>query len=59
MQKLIQYTEHHRSLCNSRACTGPHGKTSLEGEPTGPGFMMRKDLEKKVDPASVKEHMCY
>ena len=39
--------------------TGPHGKTSLGGEPTGPGFMMRKDLEKKVDPASVKEHMCY
>ena len=35
------------------------GKTSLFEEPTGPGFMMRTDLEKKVDPASVKEHMHY
>ncbi|CAM9317189.1 unnamed protein product [Pylaiella littoralis] len=41
------------------SCEGPHGKTSLKGKPTGPGFMMRKDLEKKVDPASVKGHMCY
>lgn len=38
---------------------GPHGKTSLTGDPAGPGFMMRSDLEKKVDPASVKEHMNY
>ena len=38
---------------------GPHGKTSLKEEPTGPGFMMRNDLERKVDPASVKEHMNY
>ncbi|CAM9691394.1 unnamed protein product [Ectocarpus fasciculatus] len=41
------------------SCEGPHGKTSLEGTPTGPGFMMRKDLEKQVDPKSVKDHMCY
>lgn len=48
-----------RFLPPSLPPTGPHGKTSLEGKPTGPGFMMRKDLEKKVDPASVKKHMCY
>jgi NADH dehydrogenase (ubiquinone) flavoprotein 2 len=41
------------------SCEGPQGKTSLFEEPTGPGFMMRTDLEKKVDPASVKEHMHY
>ncbi|CAM9338300.1 unnamed protein product, partial [Chrysoparadoxa australica] len=41
------------------SCEGPQGKTSLMGEPTGPGFQMRTDLEKKVDPASVKKHMGY
>ncbi|CAM9237750.1 unnamed protein product [Ascophyllum nodosum] len=41
------------------SCEGPHGKTSLKEKPTGPGFNMRTDLEEKVDPASVKEHMNY
>lgn len=50
-----------RSLGIMLGCAwlGPHGKTSLKEKPTGPGFMMRKDLDKKVDPASVKKHMCY
>lgn len=39
--------------------TGPLGKTTLKEEPPAPGFMMRKDLEQKVDPASVKKHMHY
>lgn len=41
------------------SCEGPHGKTSLTEPPPEPGFMMRKDLEPKVDPASVKAHMHY
>lgn len=41
------------------SCEGPNGKTSLNETPTGPGFMMRTDLEQKVDPASVKAHMNY
>jgi len=41
------------------SCEGPMGKTSLKEEPPKPGFMMRKDLEKKVDPVSVKDHMGY
>ncbi|CAM9690108.1 unnamed protein product [Discosporangium mesarthrocarpum] len=41
------------------SCEGPHGKTTLTEKPTGPGFMMRSDLERKVDPASVKAHMNY
>lgn len=41
------------------SCEGPHGKTTLFDEPPAPGFMMRKDLEAKVDPASVKKEMHY
>jgi NADH dehydrogenase (ubiquinone) flavoprotein 2 len=43
------------------SCEGPMGKTSLLGEPTGPGFGMRPDseLKAKMDPASIKEEMHY
>ncbi len=41
------------------SCEGPHGKTTLKEAPTGPGFMMRTDLDGKVDPASVKKAMLY
>jgi hypothetical protein len=41
------------------AFSGPLGKTTLKAEPPAPGFMMRKDLEKKVDPASIKAEMHY
>eukprot|EP00968_Pinguiococcus_pyrenoidosus_P028176 scaffold7673_cov258-Pinguiococcus_pyrenoidosus.AAC.13 len=41
------------------SCEGPLGKTCNLEEPHGPGFRMRDDLEAKVDPASVKEHMGY
>ena len=41
------------------SCEGPLGKTSLEEERSSPGFMMRKDLEKKVDPKSVMQDMGY
>jgi len=40
------------------SCEGPLGKTSLH-EIMGPGFMMRTDLEAKVDPSTVKDHMNY
>jgi hypothetical protein len=39
--------------------TGPLGKTSLFAEPPKGDFMMRKDLEKKVDPAKIKQEMHY
>lgn len=37
------------------------GKTSLFDAPSGPGAFMRpdSDLEPKVDPADVKNHMGY
>lgn len=41
------------------SCEGPHGKTSLKEPAPAPGFMMRKDLKAKVDPASVKKEMFY
>lgn len=40
------------------SCEGPLGKTSLTDGPPAPP-PMRDDLEPKVDPASIKEHMCY
>lgn len=39
------------------SCEGPLGKTSLHTIPTTKHF--RDDIEAKVDPASVKEHMMY
>lgn len=50
--------EHDRAV-DALVRAGPLGKTSLKEEPPAPGFMMRKDLEKKVDPASVKKEMHY
>jgi len=43
------------------SCEGPQGKTTLFGEPYGPGDHMRSDEELKplVDPADVKAHMGY
>lgn len=41
------------------SCEGPQGKTTLKDPPPGPGFGMRSDLDGKVDPKSVKDHMCY
>jgi NADH dehydrogenase (ubiquinone) flavoprotein 2 len=41
------------------SCEGPHGKTSLKEPAPKPGFMMRKDLDGKVDPATVKKEMHY
>jgi NADH dehydrogenase (ubiquinone) flavoprotein 2 len=40
------------------SCEGPKGKTSLQDGPPPPA-KMRDDLEKKVDPVSVKQHMHY
>ena len=40
------------------SCEGPKGKTSLKDGPPAPATC-RADLEPKVDPASVKAHMCY
>lgn len=43
------------------SCEGPLGKTSLFGDPAGPGFRMRPDadLVPKVNPADVKNLMGY
>ncbi|GBG28217.1 NADH dehydrogenase ubiquinone flavoprotein 2, mitochondrial [Hondaea fermentalgiana] len=41
------------------SCEGPLGKTSLKESWPGIEKFMRKDLEKKVDPASIKEAMHY
>jgi NADH dehydrogenase (ubiquinone) flavoprotein 2 len=38
------------------SCEGPLGKTSLTGTPSGPQC---RELPKKVDPKTVKEHMMY
>jgi len=40
------------------SCEGPLGRTTLDVIP-GAGHMMRTDLEPKVDPSTVKEHMGY
>jgi len=41
------------------SCEGPQGKTSLTTEFSGIEKFMRKDLEPKVDPASIKDAMNY
>jgi NADH dehydrogenase (ubiquinone) flavoprotein 2 len=41
------------------SCEGPHGKTTLKEPAPAPGFMMRKDLDGNVDPATVKRDMHY
>lgn len=41
------------------SCEGPQGKTSLKEPAPKPGFMMRTDLDGKVDPATVKKDMHY
>jgi NADH dehydrogenase (ubiquinone) flavoprotein 2 len=40
------------------SCEGPQGKTSLKDGPPPPAAC-RTDFTPKVDPASVKAHMCY
>jgi NADH dehydrogenase (ubiquinone) flavoprotein 2 len=40
------------------SCEGPLGKTSLKDGPPKPAPVLTK-FEKKVDPATVKEHMRY
>jgi hypothetical protein len=44
---------------HARTHAGPLGKTSLFEEPPGPGAFVRKDLQPKVDPATVKKEMHY
>jgi NADH dehydrogenase (ubiquinone) flavoprotein 2 len=41
------------------SCEGPLGKTSLLEKRPKPGAFMRKDLEAKVDPSSIKQEMGY
>uniref|UniRef100_A0A7S2S7U1 Uncharacterized protein n=1 Tax=Mucochytrium quahogii TaxID=96639 RepID=A0A7S2S7U1_9STRA len=41
------------------SCEGPQGQTTLKEKFQGIEKFMRKDLEKKVDPVTIKEHMFY
>ena len=47
--------------CSQVSCEGPMGKTTLFDAPAGPGQFMRPDseLEPKVNPADIKNHMGY